>query len=448
MTRLISLPILFATTLVIACTNAPKKVNYSATESPTDIVTQMQADIQTGYEQQHDVLAGSDFTQAQKHFDRAREDMRDGAKSERVLSRLGQARAYLDRANKKAESRKTQLEGILQSRKMALDSGARNFPAQRAELGRIDEDTRDIVEEKRLEPQKFSTLQSRYLGLELAAIQAAHLNTARSRIEGAKSKNAARNTPRVLNRAEIDLRNAQNIVTAQRHNPEAFKEAVDKANASSDFLVAVTQKVRAGRSTLPEGVAIELVNQERRLKGLNEQLKVVENQREKGDEILSLQDQQIQRARQIQAVEQAMDQARQSFAPEEADVYRDGDKLLIRLKGLKFAVGRSDLPQESIELLGKVRTIAEALKPSMVIVEGHTDSTGSPRMNLDLSQKRAETVAQYLQTAGLSHDKITAVGYGFKRPIGSNKSKEGRAQNRRVDVVMTPGVAEQTQTSM
>lgn len=448
MKRLISLPIWFAAMLTIACTNAPKKVNYSATESPTDIATQMQSDIQSGYDSQHDVLAGEDFTQGQKYYDRARAQMRDGDKSEKVLDTLGKARAYFDRAKEKAGKRRAMVEGVLQSRKMALDAGARNYPAQRAKLAEIDEDTRDIVDESRITPRDFSSLQSRYLGLELAAIQASQLSTARSRIEGSKAKNAARNTPRTLNRAEIDLRNAENMIAAQRHNPEAFQDAVERANASSEFLVEVTQKVRAGRATLPESTAIQLANQERRLKGLSRHLKVVENQREKGDEILSMQDQQIQRARQIQAMEQAMTQARKSFAHDEAEVYREGDKLVVRLKGLHFAVGKADLPRQSIELLGKVRSVTEDLNPTMVIVEGHTDSTGSARLNLELSQKRAEAVARYLQTAGLAADKITAVGYGFKRPLASNKSKEGRAQNRRVDVIMTPGSVEQTQTSM
>lgn len=448
MKRLFSLPLWFAAVFTIACSHAPKKVNYSATTSPTEVAEQLTADIQAGYANQHDVLAGDDFLNGQKKFDRAKEQMRDGAKNEKILSTLGQARAYLDRSREIAEGRKAMVEGVLNARKMALDAGARNFPPQRARLSSIDEDMRDVVGEKRIGPEKFSKLQSDYMDLELAAIQSTHLNTARSRVEGSKQKNAAKNTPRVLNRAEIDLRNAENVIAANRHNEQAFHEAVAKANASSDFLVAVSQKVRAGSATLPESVAIRLVQQERSLTGLNEQLKMVESQREKGDEIMSLQDQELKKARETQALERALASARKEFTREEADVYRDGDKLLIRLKSMQFASGRSDLPQAALAVLGKVRVVTEDLNPSQVVIEGHTDSTGSERENLSLSQKRAEAVAEFLTTSGLDSDKVTAVGYGFKKPLGSNKSKVGRAQNRRVDVILTPGTVATSQTSM
>ncbi len=448
MKRLFSLPLLFAAVFMMACSNAPKKVNYSATSSPTDIVEQMATDIQTGYSEQHDVLAGGDFASGQKEYEKARKQMRDGAKQEKVLNTLGQARAYLDRAREIADGRRAMVEGVLNARKLAVEAGARNFPVHRARLADIDDDMRDIVGEKRIAPEKFSSLQSRYMDLELGAIHSTHLNTARGRIEGAKQKNAAKNTPRVLNRAEIDLKNAENVIAANRHNESAFRTSVEKSNASSEFLVAVTQKVRAGRATLPESVAIRLVQQERSLGGLNERLKTVEAQREKGSEILSAQEQELKKARETQALERALAQARKEFSREEADVYRDGDKLLIRLKAMNFASGRSDLPADALALLGKVRVVTEELNPSQVVIEGHADSTGSASVNQMLSQKRAEAVAEFLETSGLDSDKMTAVGYGFKKPLGSNKTKAGRAQNRRVDVILTPGDVEASQTSM
>lgn len=448
MKQLISLPIWFAAALAIGCSHAPTKVKYSATTSPSEVSEKLSADIQAGYEHQYDVLAGDDFENAQKQLEKAKGQMRDGAKQEKILETLGMARAYMDRAHDLGEGRKAMVEGILKARKMALDAGARNFPTQREKLAKIDDETRDVSSEKGIDPAKYSALQTRYIGLELGAIQATHLNGARQRIEGSKLKNAARNTPRVLNRAEIDLRNAENMIAANRHNEEAFRPAVEKANASSEFLVAVTEKVRAGKATLPESVAIKLVQQERSLKGLNDRLKTVQGQAEKGDEILSSQDQEIKRAREIQALERVLAEARKEFGHDEAEVYRDGDKLLIRLKQMNFAVGKSDLPKSSLALLGKVRTVAEDLNPSQVVIEGHTDSIGGEKINQWLSQKRAEAVAEFLISSGMDVDKITAVGYSFKKPIANNKSKVGRAQNRRVDVVLTPGSVETSQTSM
>src|SRR5262249_48356835 len=144
----------------------------SATTSPSEVAEQMTADIQTGYANQYDVLDGRDFDQAQKYMDKSREQMREGAKQERILDALGRGGAYLTRAEEIYEPRRPAFEGILTARRAALDAGARNFPAQRERLMNIDDDTRDAVERKGgISSQKFSELQSRYMGLELAAIQ-------------------------------------------------------------------------------------------------------------------------------------------------------------------------------------------------------------------------------------------------------------------------------------
>ena len=78
------------------------------------------------------------------------------------------------------------------------------------------------------------------------------------------------------------------------------------------------------------------------------------------------------------------------------------------------------------------------------MVEGHTDSTGSPGKNQELSQERAQAVASYFQSNGMESGKVEAVGYGFKKPLTSNKTKAGRAQNRRVDIIITPSTESST----
>ena len=434
--------------VTMACSNAPKRVNYSGATSPHEVMQTLEADVQDGYSKQVDVLARDDFSAGQKSMDKARDQIKKGESQDKVLRTLGEARAYIDRANAFANGRRATVEGVLVARQAALDAGARNYPVQREALAVIDEDLRDASKEKSIAPADFSKLQSRYMDLELASLQAKHLANARGRIEAAKEKNAKKFTSRTLNRAELDLRNAENMIASHRHEDQAFMPAVDKANFSSDLLMAVTQKVRAGKAVLPEDVALKLVSQERGLNNMNEKLSAVESQAATSSEKLSAQDQELKKARETQALERALAQARKEFTRDEADVYRDGSKLLIRLKSMNFASGRSDLPAASLPLLGKVKVVTEELDPMQVVVEGHTDSIGSAQLNEQLSQKRAEAVAQYLESNGLASDKIQAVGYGFKKPIASNKSKAGRAQNRRVDVIITPGGVETSTTSM
>jgi outer membrane protein OmpA-like peptidoglycan-associated protein len=73
-----------------------------------------------------------------------------------------------------------------------------------------------------------------------------------------------------------------------------------------------------------------------------------------------------------------------------------------------------------------------------IVVEGHTDSRGSDSANEKLSLKRAESVRTHLVSKGVPSDKIVATGLGESRPIASNDSPEGRANNRRVELVVTP----------
>lgn len=90
----------------------------------------------------------------------------------------------------------------------------------------------------------------------------------------------------------------------------------------------------------------------------------------------------------------------------------------------------------------KLNDVADALtkqdKDSTMVVEGHTDSQGKADMNQELSQKRAESVRTYLVSRGIAADRITAQGFGPTRSIADNASPEGRANNRRVEIVVKP----------
>jgi len=86
--------------------------------------------------------------------------------------------------------------------------------------------------------------------------------------------------------------------------------------------------------------------------------------------------------------------------------------------------------------LDKVAEIAKKYPNLKLRVEGHTDSTGSADLNQTLSQKRADAVRNYLTSnGGIPGDQVVAAGFGKTRPIASNDTAEGRAQNRRVEFV-------------
>ena len=130
------------------------------------------------------------------------------------------------------------------------------------------------------------------------------------------------------------------------------------------------------------------------------------------------------------------------FRPDEADVYKQGNQLVIRMRGIQFPAGQATLTPENYVLLSKVQQAIQTFGQPIVTIEGHTDTTeGSDalRANQALSQKRAEVVKIYLvANKTLPANRIRAIGYGPDRPLAPNKTSEGRAVNRRIDVLIKP----------
>ncbi len=103
------------------------------------------------------------------------------------------------------------------------------------------------------------------------------------------------------------------------------------------------------------------------------------------------------------------------------------------LKGVNFKTGSAELTFESYDVLDKVFESLQAFQDVKVEIRGHTDNVGNDASNLTLSQRRAETVYNYLLRKGIGPERLRPVGYGEKDPIGSNRTADGRAKNRRIE---------------
>ena len=104
------------------------------------------------------------------------------------------------------------------------------------------------------------------------------------------------------------------------------------------------------------------------------------------------------------------------------------------LEGVNFETGKAALTPESQTILTGVAESLVANEEIKVQVSGHTDNTGGRALNQRLSRQRAESVRQYLIERGVAADRLTAVGYGPDKPVASNRTAEGRTQNRRVEL--------------
>ncbi len=107
------------------------------------------------------------------------------------------------------------------------------------------------------------------------------------------------------------------------------------------------------------------------------------------------------------------------------------------IKNVLFETSSDQLKEESKTELDKVVTILYKFPSSILIIEGHTDNTGTAALNLDLSNRRAESVKAYLVSKGIDAARLIAKGYGQSMPLVSNDTPEGRSLNRRVELILT-----------
>ncbi len=103
-----------------------------------------------------------------------------------------------------------------------------------------------------------------------------------------------------------------------------------------------------------------------------------------------------------------------------------------------FATDQSSIDPGFYPTLNSVALVLNKYNQSLIDVAGFTDSTGSAQHNLGLSQRRAQSVASFLNGQGIDRRRMYVVGFGQERPIATNSTAEGRAQNRRVELQIVP----------
>jgi outer membrane protein OmpA-like peptidoglycan-associated protein len=133
---------------------------------------------------------------------------------------------------------------------------------------------------------------------------------------------------------------------------------------------------------------------------------------------------------------------RQQMAGTGVTVNRNGDQITLNMPGnITFATDSADLRGEFFSVLDGVATVLDEYGKTVIEVAGHTDSTGTDQYNQRLSERRADTVAQYLATRGVQSARLLTIGAGESYPVASNETAEGRQQNRRVELTIVPVTA-------
>ncbi len=143
------------------------------------------------------------------------------------------------------------------------------------------------------------------------------------------------------------------------------------------------------------------------------------------------------------AVGQYMDRQQRAMEAELSGtgvgVARQGDNLILRMPGdVTFPTNQSDINARFHPVLIDVARVLNEYDRSVVDIVGHTDSTGGDHINQPLSERRAASVAQFLLSQGVMAERLYVAGVSSRNPVASNDTVEGRAQNRRVEILIRP----------
>ena len=254
---------------------------------------------------------------------------------------------------------------------------------------------------------------------------------ARSSYERAKSGPAAKFNPAGLHTAEEAIDAAEQSF-AQDGDTRRTKDLAYAADRRARIAEAHARTMQATRSQ-EQADRNARATQTARLKTTTAELGRANTQIEMKDAELA-NEREARASAETRAAQAAADLAKY------ATVKQEPRGMVITLSGgVLFASGKSDLlPGAQLKLNGVAEALTQQDANSKMVVEGHTDSQGAASYNQDLSERRAETVRGYLVSRGIATDRVSSRGYGSTRSVADNKSPEGRANNRRVEIVVEP----------
>jgi outer membrane protein OmpA-like peptidoglycan-associated protein len=259
---------------------------------------------------------------------------------------------------------------------------------------------------------------------------------AREEFSRAKNGVALQLDPTDVHEADLALQRAEAAFRDEPDDPTTTDLAVvaDRRALIAETQAATMQAQEQARSAKQQGAEMTAAQ----LQSARGQLS--HTQQALGQTQMQLQEQQVAsaaQAQQLQDMQTKLKDARDTIA-KIASVKDDDRGMVITLQGeVLFKTGKWDLKPTA---MAKLDQIASALKgkEQPILVQGYTDNVGSLDMNMDLSQRRATAVRDYLASKGIPQDLITGEGKGPADPVSDNTSVEGRAQNRRVELVVKP----------
>lgn len=468
--------------LALASCATPAKAPIAANSDPQAEIGRVSAAIEDASAKQYDRLAPKNFARAVDYRNSAAEKLSKGKDSDSILSDVAVSQQAIQQVKNVGDTNQNLMRGTLEARRYAVMAQGQKF--SESKFRSADNDLADIGKDlekgNSIDSSDLKAIEKKFGEAEIAARKHGELGNVRLQIKQAKSNGAKSKTPNLYEIAVSRADSAEHAIELSPHTADGYARAVSDAQQSAQKLTEVLAIARKNKAS--ETVALTIWNQNQALEASRTALsqtktdaanKLQQTKAEADAELARTQseamaeqeklasDLEAQNARiasqrgaiaalrsensdyaSAEELKQKIEEVKKTFAPDEAEVMKDGTKIVVRLKKMQFSSGRSDLNPDSFATLRKVDNLIAAVPAKQITVEGHTDSVGSNATNKALSEKRAESVKKYLVSQGLSQElRVDTEGYGSDRPLTTNKTKEGRATNRRVDIVIdTPVV--------
>jgi hypothetical protein len=332
--------------LLFACAG-PKKAALSSGEDTSLAVAEAEQLRTKTQQEQVDLLAFEQYMDGVKILNKEKIGLDRNFNKDIILGNAAIAKAHFIEASELSTKRRSNATRIIQDRQSALTAGLRNSRPLVEALLDVDDDF-----SKALNPQDFSEFQKRYLTLEVKAVQYKKLDCIRVAIQKATKFDAEDLASETLKTAMLDLSEAENFIAQSPRNPEVHQQRVTISEASAILLSDVMDVILNVRGT-PEPVALKIVEKNRKLGMLEQNLKSTQSDLMKSEVELGLQNEELKTTKSnLMGIEgtlkqkneelarsstqvryqNAMDEARRNFSDDDASVYQQGANLIFRLK--------------------------------------------------------------------------------------------------------------------
>ncbi|MES2770028.1 MAG: OmpA family protein [Bdellovibrionota bacterium] len=425
-----------------ACSTTPPVQEFSSTANPSEEINALQRNIEKAQTDQVNVLSPNNYKKAEKHLREAKEARSANDGNKEILKEVAIGNAWLLKANDTAERGADNIPDIVDMRARALEAKAATHAKDLLndadhELKKFGKDFEDGDFSVDLEDRK--DLLNEYMSVELSAIKGDKLGTASANLSAAEREGAKKVAPKTLALAQKRMKDADLFITSNRQDATGIDRMATLATKESERALRITRESKINKNKTLEQLALEMEAEQSAQRELSGELDSTKSELGATTSALAVVSAESSQLSDQVALDEKLKNAKSQFSTNEAEVFRDGDKLLIRLKGLKFPSGQADLTAASYPLMTKVQSVIKSLGSSEIEVEGHTDALGSKDVNARLSEKRAEAVKNYLvQNSAVNESDVRSSGFADEKPITTNKTPQGRAQNRRVDILISP----------